>query len=1684
MKKALLPLFIFISLLAQSQALYNEWIDYSKTYYKFKVPATGMYRISQSALSSIGLGTTPAEQFQLWRNGQQIPLYTSVQSGVLGSSDFIEFYGEMNDGRPDKDLYRIPDHQINDKWSLETDTAIYFLTTNTGANLRLVPTASGLPTALTPEPYFINKTGTYFKEKYHLGFAAVVGDYVYASDYENGEGYTSSDIANGATRSMTYTNLKPFTGPGAPAPQVRVTAAGNALLARQFEVKLGGVVIGTTTMDYFDYVKNTYTADIANISSGTAQLDIKNLCPSANDRMVIGQAELTYPRNFDFNGVNNFYFELPANNSSSYLEISNFNYGSSAPVLMDLTNGKRYTCDIANPSLVKVVLLPSSLARRMVLISTDPSFVPAAVTSFQQRNFVNYSLAANQGNYLIISHDNFTTSSVGQNPLTEYLNYRNSTEGGSYTAKAYMIDQLIDQFAYGIKRHPLSVRNFLRYARANFGSAPKAVLLMGKGLQYIHNRVLENNTNLDKLSFIPSFGYPPSDNLLSADYGQDVLARTPIGRLSVINGDEVLTYLRKLKQYEQALKFQSPLIADKAWMKNIIHVIGSGDGVLGNQITISMDAFRGIISDTFYGANVTTFSKLSTAPVEQTNITNLYNLFETGTGLLTYFGHSSASTLEFNLDNPDGYNNPGKYPLFILLGCNAGNFFNYNVARLQTKETISEKFVLAEQRGSIATIASTGLGIVYYLDILNRKIMNSMSNTKYGKSLGEILIQGGKEMFDMTTQNDFYSRFHIEQSAIHGDPAVKMDIFSDKPDYAIEDRLVQVQPTFVSVANTNFEVHAKFMNLSKAINNKLVVEFKRIMPDQTSIIRRDTLNGIRYMDSINYVVPIYGINDKGLNKIIITIDPDNAIQEIYETNNTISKDFYIYEDEARPVFPYDLSIVNTQNLKFKASTANPFDVTRAYRIEVDTTSLFNSALKVSQDISTTGGLLEFNPSISFIDSTVYYWRVAPVSSTLIWNTSSFIFISSGTKGFNQSHFYQHFQSKQDRLSMRNNRAWVYDSTIQNLFARNTIFPEGGTQQSEFTISINNDPIIGGGCNYHAIIFNVFNPVTLAPWKNVFTAAGGLYESLPQSCGPKREYNFEYSYFDTAGRRKAMNFLNNVVPAGYYVVARANLPSTPSSPPSFPNVWQSDTLLYGSGNSLYHILKNQGFAVLDSFNRPRTWVFAYRKNMQANFRSLYTMAETIFDKLTLNIDVPTPSPKGIITSPVFGPAKNWKNVYSKGTALPDVNIDSTALNIIGITSGGAEQVLYTGLNPDQLSFDISAINATQYPFLKLNLYSRDSINITAYQLKRWMATYDPVPEGAIAPNIYLSAKDTVDIGEPLAYKLAFKNVSEVPFDSVKVKLSITDKNNNTFAVPLPRRRSLPVNDTLQVGALINTRAIPGKNTLFLDVNPDNDQKEQFHFNNFAYRSLYVKPDSLNPLLDVTFDGQHILNRDIVSSRPSIVVKLKDEAKWMVLDDTSLAIMRVRFPNGSLRRYYFNNDTLRFVPAGQAPNTDNTATINFNPAFLADGEYELIVSGKDKSSNSAGAMEYRVLFQVINKAMISNMLNYPNPFTTSTAFVFTVTGNEVPQNLKIEIMTVTGRIVREITKDELGPIHIGRNITEFKWDGTDQFGQKLGNGVYLYRVVTNLNGKSLEKYTSEGEKTDKYFNKGYGKMYLMR
>ena len=1702
----LLLLFIYTGFLLRAQVYNNEWIDYSKTYYKFRVGTTGLFRISQATLSSIGLGNTPAENFQLWRNGKEISLYTSVPTGLLGGGDYIEFWGEMNDGKPDKGLYINPDYQLNDHWSLQTDSASYFLTANSSTpNKRLVSTVNNIAgNVLSPEPYFMYTLGNYFKNKINVGNAQKVQEsYVYSSAYDKDEGYTSTDIGAGGKLNITHSNLNVYTA--GPDPTLSINAAGNAVNQRSFRVTVNGSQVVQQTMDYFDYVKFQTSFPLSVISTGSALVSIINDGTGSADRMVVAQYEITYPRQFNFDNLKKFYFKLPANINGNYIEISNFNYGTTAPVLYDLTNGKRYVADISTPTLIKIALEPSSLDRELVLVSEDNSNINF-VTSLETRNFVNYGLPDKQGDYLIISNSVLYSGTNGNNPVEEYRLYRSSPAGGGYNSKIYDIGQLVDQFAFGIKSHPYSIKNFILYALNNYTIPPKLVFLIGKGVNYVEYRANESSVtqtikdNLNKLNLVPTFGYPASDNLFSCFINGNIpntIPAVPIGRLSVISPDEVTIYLNKVKEYEATQAISSPLIADKAWMKNVIHVIGADDASLLTILNQIMGYYKDIISDTLFGGTVTTFAKASTNVGDQIKSEELKNLFQEGLSIILYFGHSASSTLDFNLDNPKAYNNQGKYPIFIALGCNAGNIYTFDQNRLVTKNSVSENFVLTPDRGSVAFLATTSLGIVQYLDIFNTANYRAISFSKYGQPIGDIMVEAIRRSFDVTTQFDFYARVHCEQISLNGDPALRYNT-QEKPDYVIEDPLVKVSPSFISVDETSFRVDARMLNMGKAVDSNIVIEIKRTYPNGiTQVINRDTIAGIRYSDSISLQVPIIANRDVGLNRITITIDPDNAVDELYETNNTITKDVIIYNDAARPIFPYDFSIVNKQNIKLVASTANPFAALSKYNVEIDTTEFFNSPLKVSGSVTTTGGVLEFTPGITFIDSTVYYWRVAqiPPQGEPKWSSFSFIYLANSDAGFNQSHFFQHLKSTTQDIDLdSNSRSWKFETSIQNLFIRQGTWVTSAGQEGNFAITDGNHSNIHNTCWFQSVVFNVYDPKTFKPWMNttldhVAPTGHGLYGSTSNDCSGGRQYNFEYRWDSATSRKRAMDFMQNVIPDGSYVIVRSFL-LDPVTYPQFASLlkyvpeWHDDQTIYGAGQSLDQYLKNAGFADIDSFYMPRNFVFVYKKN-DPSFTPRWVLTQGTYDNTSLSVDCPVVDSMGFITSPLFGPAKAWKQLHWRGSSLDSTMGDQPTVDVYGVDLAGNETILYPALDQSSQDFDLSSVDPKTYPYLQLKMRNIDTAHYTPYQLNYWRINYVGAPEGAIAPNIYFQMDTTVDIGQPVNFKVAFKNVSDLPFDSLKVKMTITDKNNVQNIIPLSRQKPLTPDDSVILSTTINTRNLPGINNLYVNFNPDNDQPEQYLLNNFAYRSFYVKPDSLNPLLDVTFDGQHILNNDIVSSKPHILIKLKDEARWMTLTDTSLVTLKVRYPDGSLHNFYFNSiDTLQFTPAGPPPTNDNTASINFLPYFKDDGAYELIITGKDESNNNAGAFEYRVAFEIINKPMISNMLNYPNPFTTSTAFVFTLTGSEVPQNIKIEIMTITGKVVREITKDELGPLHIGRNITEFKWDGTDQYGGKLGNGIYLYRVVTNLNGKSLDKYKASGDNTDKYFNKGYGKMYLMR
>ena len=1687
MKKILLCSIIFISVTAFSQTYTNNWIDYNKTYFKFNIGKNGLFRIPQAALNTLSLGSIPAEQFQLWKNGEEVTLYTSVATGPLAATDYIEFWGLMNDGKKDTKLYRDPDYQLSDHFSLETDTSSYFLTVNSaGNNLRYVNSANNISgNTLSPEPYFINTRGNYYKNKINPGYGLPLGESVYSSSYDIGEGWTSNDIAPGFALSYYFDSLNMYTG--GPAASFNFSVCGNALNSRNVRVKFYNNIIDDEQMSFVTYLKKQVNNLPASYfpSPDHLVISIEPISSVTTDRIVVAKFELTYPSKFNFNNQPNFYFELPATPVGNYLVIDNFNYGSASPVLLDMTNNKRYIGDITTiPGKVQFALPASAAQRKFQLVSEDVSNIN--ISSFiTKKTFINYALAANQGNYIIISNAALFNNGSGVNNVEAYRAYRSTPAGGAFNAKIYDIDQLNDQFAYGIKKHPSSVKDFIQYINSTYTVKPQYVFIIGKGITYSDYYPNQNTVYADQLNLVPTFGNPASDVLLSSPYGS-IVPSVPIGRLSVISGNEIGNYLQKIKEYEQAQVSGVQTLTSKLWMKNIAHVTGGSDSSETSLFNFYMNQEANIISDTLYGGHVESFSKTSNSAVQLIASARIDQLFNQGLSMLSYFGHSSANILAFNLSDPTTYSNQGRYPFFFVSGCTAGNNYIFDPTRITSANlSISENFVLANERGSIGFLASSHLGVPPYLYNYGNELYNQIGVVNYGNTIGNDIRNVITNLGGANNSIDYLTRCNLEELSLHGDPAIRLNP-SEKPDYVIEDANVVINPSFISVSENSFVFQAKAFNIGRAINDSINFEVKRTYPNGSSeVIYRKRIPGIRYADSLNITIPIISTRDKGDNKITVTIDANNEVSELSENNNVITKDIFIYEDEATPVYPYNYAIINVGNQKLYASTANPFSTPKDYVLELDTTELFNSSIKVSKNLNSPGGLLEFDPGLSYKDSTVYYWRVGLVpasglASDYHWNNSSFIFLANGSVGSNQSHYFQHLQSGTQNIQLDSTRSWKYASVNDVIENRSGVFPTAASVSTDFEGNINGAAYTESVCGISGIIFNVLDPISLKPWMNVIGGSSGLYGSDPV-CGTNRLANFQFNILDASKRKAAFNFLRDTVPNNYIVIAR-NISGTAPSSNTYAADWEADTTTLGSGNSLYNELKSQGFVLIDSFYKPRAFIFMYQKNNPA-FNPNFIFSNGIYDKIDLTHTFLASDTLGFITSPKFGPATQWKQMHWRGNSLEANSADNPTVQIIGIDSLGNSSNLFN-VNKTMQDVDISSISAAKYPYIKLKMRNIDSVKLTPYQLSYWRLNYTPAPEGALAPNLFFSSTDTLAQGDILHFGIAFKNISLSAFDSVKVKIAVIDNNNVTHYLPLQRKKPLISGDTIIIKYDIDTRLYSGANTLLVDFNPDNDQPEQYHFNNFLYRSFYVKPDKFNPLLDVTFDGVHILNRDIVSARPHIVVKLKDESKFLGLKDTSLLKVQIQFPDGSLRTYKFDNDTLRFTPANLSTG-ENTATIDLSPALSGDdAEYVLIISGKDAAGNTAGQLSYQVDFRVFDKSMISNLMNYPNPFTTSTAFVFTVTGSVIPQNIRIQILTITGKVIREITKDELGPLHIGRNITEFKWDGADMFGQKVANGVYLYRVLTNLNGKSMDKFTDASDNTDKYFTKGYGKMYFMR
>ena len=317
------------------------------------------------------------------------------------------------------------------------------------------------------------------------------------------------------------------------------------------------------------------------------------------------------------------------------------------------------------------------------------------------------------------------------------------------------------------------------------------------------------------------------------------------------------------------------------------------------------------------------------------------------------------------------------------------------------------------------------------------------------------------------------------------------------------------------------------------------------------------------------------------------------------------------------------------------------------------------------------------------------------------------------------------------------------------------------------------------------------------------------------------------------------------------------------------------------------------------------------------------------------------------------------------------------------------------------------------------------------------------------------------------------------DSLSVTSTLRNVNSGESTTLNQKIAPVLARDSISFELTFESRGYGGQNDLRVSV--ESQGIEPISVNNIINITglASVEEDMSNPILDVTFDGNYIMNGDLVSANPNIFIKLKDENQFLLKDDTTGidVSLKLEGEGEEYSRYSFRDSQITWRPA----TPENDFEIELNPISLPNGVHSLRIQATDEVGNQAAESAYEIDFEVINESTITHFYPYPNPFSTSCRFVFTLTGSVVPDNLKIQIMTISGRVVREIRNDEFGPIRIGNNISDFVWDGTDEYGDKLANGVYLYRVITEYLGDSFEHRSTS---VDNLFNKGFGKLYILR
>jgi hypothetical protein len=212
------------------------------------------------------------------------------------------------------------------------------------------------------------------------------------------------------------------------------------------------------------------------------------------------------------------------------------------------------------------------------------------------------------------------------------------------------------------------------------------------------------------------------------------------------------------------------------------------------------------------------------------------------------------------------------------------------------------------------------------------------------------------------------------------------------------------------------------------------------------------------------------------------------------------------------------------------------------------------------------------------------------------------------------------------------------------------------------------------------------------------------------------------------------------------------------------------------------------------------------------------------------------------------------------------------------------------------------------------------------------------------------------------------------------------------------------------------------------------------------------DNQGPQIKSFLNDEKFVNGGITNQNPVLIVKLSDSSGINTVG-TGIGHDIVATLDNDNHQFFILNDFYQ----GDL-NSYQQGVVHFQLPDLEPGPHSIKIKAWDVLNNS-NEIILDFIVAKDEELILSHVLNYPNPFTTSTHFWFEHNKPGQDLQVKLQIFTLSGRLIKSIKQTINTP---GNRSNELEWNGRDEYGDKVARGVYLYKLsVAGTENQKKEK-----------------------